>query len=124
MYNNCLTHFGIPGMKWGVRRIKSQLSRDGGHSKKGSAKEDAHNDHKKVRDSKSVRGMSDSELRDRINRLQMERQYSSLTKRETSAGAKFIKNVLVGAAQQTVSKYVSRYMTNGADALIKKVMGK
>jgi len=59
-----------------------------------------------------------TELRNRLNRLQMEKQYAQLNQREKSAGAKFVTNVLLNAAQQTASKYVSQYMSKGVEALI------
>ena len=36
--------------------------------------------------------MSDSELRNYINRMQMERQYAQLTAKEVSPGKKFVKD--------------------------------
>ena len=38
--------------------------------------------------------MSDSELRNYINRMQMERQYAQLTATEVSPGKKFVKEVI------------------------------
>ena len=118
------THHGILGMRWGIRRTQAQLARNGGRLKKGSSKKEDHEDYKKAHVSKRVKSMSDVELRDRINRLQMEKQYTQLTHKEKSAGAKFVTNILIGAAQQTASKYVSQYMSQGVDALIKTVMKK
>ncbi|CAK7008341.1 MAG: hypothetical protein EUB_01592 [Eubacterium sp.] len=74
--------------------------------------------------SNGVKSMSDAELRQKINRLQMEKQYSKLTQKERSAGQKFVKDVFTNAAQQTASKYVSQYMNKGVDALIDRVLKK
>lgn len=123
MNTGTLCHHGILGMRWGVRRTPAQIGRSMGFSKK-TLPEDSHDDYKKAHGSKSAEALSDKELRDRINRLQMEKQYSLLTQREKSAGVKFVTNVLTSAAQQTASKYVSQYMSKGVDAVIKKVMSK
>ena len=83
MYTNnsqdYLAHFGIKGMRWGVRRFQNQ---DGTLTAEGKERYDTGNsENKKTTDkpeSKSVSEMSDQELRDRINRLNMERQYKQL----------------------------------------------
>ena len=64
-------HHGVKGMKWGVRHTPEQL----GHSPKSkqTKTDDSHEDYKKAHDSKSVKKMSDAELRSRLNRLNMER---------------------------------------------------
>lgn len=68
--------------------------------------------------------MSDKELRARINRLQMERQYEQLTAtpKQTNAGAKFVKDILINAGKQTLTNYTAKYMAKGVDKLIEKAM--
>ena len=103
-----LQHYGILGMKWGVRRTPAQLTRANGRAGKTESSDE----------------MSDSELRSKINRLQMEKQYKQLTSSEISVGRKFVQDVLTNAAKQTATNYVSKYMTKGIDAAIKKATGK
>lgn len=74
-----LAHFGIKGMKWGIRRTPEQL----GHKKKKTLEPE----HKRL---------SDEELQIRLKRLRMEDEYIRLTKntRPISKGEKIVKNVL------------------------------
>lgn len=85
-----LAHYGVLGMKWGVRKDKTK----GGLRKRKSTP--VHDDYRKAHSGKSVKSMSDSELRSVNNRLQMERQYSELT-RKTSKGKKVV-NALIKTA--------------------------
>lgn len=78
--SQCLVHFGIKGMRWGVRRSEAQLERARGK------KNEAHDDYKKAHPKKNIKELSDSELRARINRLQMEQQYSRLSSETVSRG--------------------------------------
>lgn len=112
-YNqNELYHHGIKGMKWGVRRSPQQL----GHSpKKVSSKQRRKNE---------MKNMSDAELRRRINRIQMEKQYMQLTEPQLSPGKKFVKDVLTNAAKQTVTNYAAKYMGKGMEALIEQTKKK
>ena len=85
-----LAHYGILGMKWGVRRTPAQLARARGHS----TTDESHEDYKKAHTSKSIKSMSDAELRNRLNRIQMERLYSQLTSENVSKGKEYTQKVI------------------------------
>lgn len=90
MYDE-LCHYGIPGMKWGVRRTPEEL----GHRKVSSnRKKDSSikKDRKKAR--KNRRILSDADLESRIKRLEKEKRLKDLTDDDVSAGQKFAKEVL------------------------------
>lgn len=116
MENIELRHHGIKGMKWGVRRTEAQLARARG---KGEVSEDYAKAHSK----KSVKTMSDAELRSRLNRIQMEQQYSKLVSSDVSAGKRFASKVL--KAGTTVATVTTTALTiyNNFDK-IKKIVSK
>ena len=78
-----LQHYGIKGMRWGVQRTAVQLASS---QKKNKGKSSL----KKT----SIKNMSDEELQKSINRLQMEKQYSQLSKSKIDKGQQYAKNIL------------------------------
>lgn len=76
---NVLMHYGIKGMKWGVRRYQNEdgtLTPSG--KKRYSQNDSPSEDYVRAHTKKPVSQMSDQELRTVNNRLQMERQYQQL----------------------------------------------
>jgi hypothetical protein len=118
MENNSLSHWGIKGMKWGKRRYQNP---DGTLTAEGKKRyDDPHDDYRRAHDKKSVKQMSDRELRERNNRLQMEKQYADLTKKK-GTGKKII-NAFVSTAG-TITAVAGAYATyktlanNGLDKI-------
>lgn len=109
MENNSLAHYGIRGMKWGVRQFQNSDGSYTSTGKKRKQKESVHEDYANAHSKKSVKSMSNAELKARNNRLQMEQQYANLT-RTTSKGKKtvqtFIKTAgLVGGVAGAYATY-------------------
>lgn len=106
-----IEQYGIPGMKWGVRRKTSSISKlkagdrvklkDGSRGtmrevKPGGTPPPNSRPLKKSDKPKKLKGpelLSDAELRQRINRLQMEKQYKELTAADKSRGRKIVETI-------------------------------
>lgn len=107
-----LEHYGIKGMKWGVRRSQEELDRLAGRTPRKS---------RRARTSEA-RSMSDTELRSRINRIQMEQQYVKLTAPKTNAGAKFVKDLLANSGKNIASAQLAKYGGKAVDLLIEQAL--
>ena len=113
--DNELYHYGVQGMKWGVRRSHAQVRTDtinrqtkklgkvsdiGKHTSNAfnTASDLAGRAARSGKPSKKVRNelskMSDQELRNRINRMQMEQQYANLNPSKVSRGAGYASSAL------------------------------
>lgn len=108
MDNNELYHFGIKGMKWGIRRTPIQL----GHTtkNKNQRKNDRQELNKKAKIDKKKREVLKSrsakelykyanlfntrELQEAYNRLQLERNIQNLFPKEVKKGQNFTKKII------------------------------
>lgn len=132
-----LAHYGVLGMRWGSRSHRDKQARiqtakkanlEVRKAKRTKGKGDPGDpseDHTKASNlkKKPLSQMSNAEIRALNERLQLERQYRDLNRKETSKGEKFVKDILVNAAKQTATNYTSKYMSKGIDVVIKKAVG-
>lgn len=116
MESATLQHHGIKGMKWGVRRTPEQLQRTKNHIDTASnmVKEakNINNSVSKIRSTvkkKDLSKMSDQELRDRVNRMNLEQQFSQLSSGKVSKGESYVRNTLeiAGSALAVTSSAVA-----------------
>ena len=123
MENSQLYHHGILGMKWGVRRFQNKdgsLTSDGKrHLEQNSKAKQGNNKKKKghtTNKGKSINELSDDELRKRINRLELEKRYEALSKKEQKAkmfdGKRFVLENSGKVVATQLSTYVMGNMVN------------
>lgn len=102
-------HFGVKGMRWGVRRSKSPVAAGvvdlpgGKIATYGGKNQPASDDAKKAAVSKRIvdqsgtKSLSNRELQELVTRMNLEQQYSNLASKQPttmSKGQGFIKSVL------------------------------
>lgn len=111
--DDVLEHFGVKGMKWGVRKNRS-----------GSASEDAQRAdaaRKKIKTGGGTKALSNKELQDLVTRMNLEQQYKKLTPPpKSSAAKKFVTDILVNVGKQQASKVVSDLATKQVAEAMKK----
>lgn len=90
---NELCHFGIKGMKWGILKDRANDASSivrGGHS----VNEGVANIHNSKLSRSKMSVMSDKELQERVRRMNLEQQYTSLTASQKSRGYTYVKGAL------------------------------
>lgn len=101
-------HFGVMGMKWGRKRAKPS----GPSSQEHQTKE--------ILSKKHLRELSNADIKILTERLQLEKKYRELTKKQMSPGKKFVKDLLVNQGKQLLTDYLAK---NGV-AGIRESIGK
>ena len=122
MENNELYHYGVLGMRWGVRRYQNE---DGTLTAAGKRrqKETPHEDSPRAHDKKKVSEMSDKELQQRLNRLNNEEQYRKKTAKPSvlQKGKKFVMGAVAMAGTIKAAKTAYRFYKDEIDGIIDKV---
>ena len=102
-----IQHFGVRGMKWGVRK-RSSGGKKATKGKKGK-----------------VSDMSDDELKKKVGRLNMEKQYTQLTKNKRDQslvrkGAKVAGEIVGKSAKKSITTVTTKEFTRALEKHIAK----
>lgn len=113
-----IAHFGVKGMKWGVRKATTRGSTPPSKRKPKAEGEGTASEH---RQSMGMRAMSDTELRNAINRIKLQREYAQLTApppKEKSRGRQVIENIIYGSAEAAGKKVLTGALTNALNNVL------
>lgn len=106
--DDVLSHYGIKGMKWGVRRANPS----GGSSTNEKPPPSADHNTAKAAKAKAKEGglksLSNDELKVYLERMDLENRYRKGNPKPSSEVNKFIKDTLLNIGKQEAAKYAAK----------------
>ena len=120
-----LRHYGVKGMRWGIRRTKAQLEADGPGENSAAPSKALVKATKASTSTKSIKDLDNKELQELVNRLNLEKQYRQLTEKPKPKTLKrkageFIADLLLDIGKTEVKRVAGA----GARLQIEKQLGK
>jgi len=105
-----LKHVGILGMKWGRRKSSSSSSTSSvDHASASTLKK------------KKLNEMSNEELKKLTTRMQLEKQFKDLSKRDVSIGQKFVTDVATNFLKQEAVGFLTTFSKTIASNVLKAI---
>lgn len=109
-----LQHHGIKGQKWGVRRFQNA---DGSLTTAGKQRASAT---KKRTDAKNQGTLTNAQLKQKIERLQLEKQLRELTNAEVNSGRVYAQKILKDVGSKVLTTAASGALLYAGKAAITK----
>lgn len=97
-----LTHYGVKGMKWGVRKRRGASSSTSDDDTSSDAERAAAV--KATIKSGGTSKVSNADLKILVDRMNLEQQYSNLSTKQTGVAKKFVKELLIDVGKQQTKK--------------------
>ena len=111
-----LAHFGIKGMKWGVRKNRSASGGESSKSQSFLSKDEPTTS--EWHRSRRFDHLSNKDLKARINRIEMEKKYRDLTMTKSERRRKAIKKAIGDILANTVKKQAQLVVDKQVSALM------
>ena len=115
-----LEHHGIKGQKWGVRRFQNKDGTRTALGKKRESSPDAKEKEARKADVKNRRTMSDADLKKRIERMRLEKEYKTLVDEDTAPGKRYVSEILSAAGKKTLTIATAGALAYGVKAAMTK----
>lgn len=104
-----IEHHGVKGMRWGVSRSRKQGSTSRGTDRTVFAK--------------SPKNISSAELEKRIKRMETEKRYNELNKRDIGKGETLAAEILTNSGRTVATTIVTGAVLFGVKTALKKKFG-
>jgi hypothetical protein len=120
-----IEHHGVKGMRWGVRRSRGDRSVFRERAKAAASSDKGEHRHKeRTVYGKSPERLTNAQLEARIKRMDMEKRYNDLNKRDVSAGEKFATDIVTNVGKQVITNVATNVLTGIGTHAVKGVLAK